>query len=1068
MAFVPLFCRSHFSPRGVASPADLARRARSLGFNTLGLCDEATMAGFLGFEDACRDQGIRPVFGARLFMQGLSLTEQTFPVDFLIETEQGYRNLVRFLTGYHQSGAGGHKPLGLADLKERVGGLVAIVPPDGELEALLDLRDRARTQEFLRRVVELYGPQTALGIGDPVAEAAPMIVRLASFLRIHAVAATPVDYTESGDAAAAAWLANPRQAPGRSWTPPTDVKSLPAMWGEDEVLARWTGEIEDAPHETGNIARRCTWRPGRIRRVFPVRDLERGFDPNSYLFDAVIRGATKLYGEIGESLKLRINREIEDIKANNLAPYLLLNHDICGALDGLGVSRGVGRGRMVASVLAYCLGITRIDPLEYNLVSKGLLPEGDTCPALSVEIPRGGVEPLLGWLREHFGAEHLAEIGRVQEARRDQIVAELAEWAGMTAEEKKLAERQKKRLRAAGAAARLGGLAEGSKSRRWRDPAFLGDLAVRLAPRPRQWIGTGDRWVLSGEPLEYIVPLVETAQGRPATGIEEKAIDRLGLARLAFVPHGLLDILDQTMRLARAQQPGFEFGDIPLDDRSAYELLSRGDTSGIPPLEPISVRALLRRHKPRNLLQLLRVKTEAGTGEGGPRELGDELPDVLLSYQCAFLKANYPLAFYGAAIGAAVEHRGNPGAIVREARRAGFRVHGPDINLSDWETTLSGGGIRLGLAAVRGVGQRAWENIQSVRSGGLFTSLEEFCERINMRLVGLRPLKALIASGALDSIGGNRAAMDQIVTRLQKRVRERLAEESRREVQATLFDMDEYEEEDAPQAEEPTVVEDWNPWERRQRECEAIGFYFSVDPVNRYKIAIEHLKPLPIEKVSNRSTGRLVRIAGLVCGAEMTTRIPGRQGQALIDIEGLPVWLPRQLAEISSYCLEPGTEVLVIGDLNKTENYLHMDAFGLWRLADLEDQATKVASVRLSLAGENRQTLKLLFTLARHYRGSTTLELDGFEGRKGFLYGRLARTKVFFCSPFYQGLCKIMPLESIELFGGNGEPLLVKAPQVEDEEDAEPEPEAEDPAADPAAASTVESEPSPADAEKTD
>jgi hypothetical protein len=100
--------------------------------------------------------------------------------------------------------------------------------------------------------------------------------------------------------------------------------------------------------------------------------------------------------------------------------------------------------------------------------------------------------------------------------------------------------------------------------------------------------------------------------------------------------------------------------------------------------------------------------------------------------------------------------------------------------------------------------------------------------------------------------------------------------------------------------------------------------------------------------------------------------------------------------------------------------------------------------VRLSLAGENRQTLKLLFTLARQFRGSTTLELDGFTARKGFLHGRLARTKVFFCSPFYQGLCKILPLDAIELFGANGEPLLVKAPQVEmDEEVYDDEPEAE-------------------------
>ncbi len=1052
MAYVPLFCRSHYSPQGVAAPADLARRARAFGYNTLGLCDDATMAGYLEFEKACRAQGIRPVFGVRLVMQGLALSGLHFPVDFLIETEQGYRNLVRLLTRHHHSGTGERRPLELPDLEERVGGLTAVLPPDGELGELLDQRDRNKTEQFLRRAVELFGPQARLGVADPSGDdtRARLVMRLAGFLGVRAVATPRVDFTETGDAAAAVFLDNPRQPPGRAWTPPADTKSLPTLLAESETLARWPAELEELAHETGNIARRCTWRPARIRRAFPVRDLERGFDPNSYLFDLAIRGATVRYGEITETLKLRINREIEDVKAHNLAPWLLLHQEIAGALDTLGISRGVGRGRIVSSVLAYCLGITGIDPLQYNLLAKSLLPEGDHHPALAIEIPRGGVEPLLGWLRSHFGTEHLAEIGRSQEIRRDQLLVELAEWAGMTAEERRLAQRQKTRARAAGAAARLGELAEGSRSRRWRDPAFLGDLAVRLSPRPRQWLGAGDRWALSGEPLECVVPLVRSHQGRPVTGLEEEAIDRLGLARLTFVPHGLLDILDQTMRIARALHPRLEFGDIPLDDRPTFDLLGRGDTAGIPPLEPISVRVLLRRTPPRNLLQLLRIKTESGPADAGARELGEELPDVLLSYQCAFLKANYPLAFYAAAIGAAVEHRGNPAAIVRAARREGFDVLPPDINLSDWATTIHAGSIRLGLAAVRGLGGRAWENIYAVRSGGPFTSLENFCERVDMRTINLRLLRALIAAGAMDSLGDNRAAMDRVVVELQKRQRERSAEEARRRAESTLFDMDDLAEPEEPVTEEPLPIEDWNPWERRQRESDAIGFYLSADPLSRFRIALEHLRPLPIERLRPRMSGRVERVVGLVCGHELSTRLEGRESQALIDIEGLPVWLPRQLAEVSSFCLEPGSEALAIGELRRDGAHLYMEAVGLWRLSDMEDQATRVSSVRLTLLGENRQTLRLLLALAQQYPGNSEFELEGYPGRHGFLYRRLARAKVFFCSPLFQGLCKILPADAIELFGPGGEPLAVRTHEVEDEpEDFEPEPELE-PTPDPA------------------
>src|SRR5947209_2072810 len=106
MAFVPLFCQSHHSPRGVNAPGDLARRARALGYNTVGLCDEASVAGFLEFEDACRTQGLRPIFGCRLLLEAFSRQGQSYPADFLIETEQGYRNLMRLLNAAHQLGAG--------------------------------------------------------------------------------------------------------------------------------------------------------------------------------------------------------------------------------------------------------------------------------------------------------------------------------------------------------------------------------------------------------------------------------------------------------------------------------------------------------------------------------------------------------------------------------------------------------------------------------------------------------------------------------------------------------------------------------------------------------------------------------------------------------------------------------------------------------------------------------------------------------------------------------------------------------------------------------------------------
>lgn len=1043
MAFVPLFCQSHYSPAGVASPVDLIRRARAVGYNTLGLCDEASIGGIHDFDVAARAQGIRPIFGCRLPMHGIALRGLRFPVDFLIETEQGYRNLVRLLTRHYNAGQADRRPLTAEDLVDRTHGLIPVIPYDGELGNLIRSRDRDRTELFIRKAAEVLGPNIIFGSGLPVDEDLwihSMLLRLARFVQIPVIAAPLIQYPEPGDDAAAHFLRHPRHPPSRSYQPPQDLKLLPALWPEDEMLVRWQGEMEEIPHFAGDLARRCTWRPDRIRRAYPALDFERGFDPNSYLFDQVIRGATQRYGEITESIKQRINREFEDVRNNNLAPCLLLHQQIVKALEERGISRGVGRGRIVASVLAYCLGITRIDPFKYNLVARRLIVDEETSPSINVEIPRNGVQALLDYLREAHGEGHLAEIGRVQEIRREQMINELADWAGMTREERRLVQREKARLRSAGAAQRLGEMAQSHRSRRWRDAAFLGDLAARLSPRPRHWVGTADRYVLSGEPLEWTVPLVASHQGRPVTGIEEPAIDRLGLARLILVPHGLLDILDQATHSARAQDPSLDLMDIPLDDRSTFELLGRGDTSGVPPLESISLRCLLRKTNPRNLLQLLRVRTESHGRREGERspELSDELPDVLLSYQCAFLKVHFPLAFFGAAIGAVVESRNNPAAIIRAARRAGFEVQPPDINVSDWGTTIHAGNIRLGLATVRGFGRKAWENLSNVRSGGNFNSLEDFCERVDTRLIPLRLVRRLIAAGAMDGLNPNRAAMDAQIQLMLQRDRNQGEDEELK--QATLFELDEWEEGEDPLPEPETLkgngVPRWNPWEQMQRESEALGFYLSIDPVKRFRIALDHLRPLHMEQVGPRLLGRTIRMAGLVCGSETQSPLIEKEGEVLLDLEGLPVFLAPGLAEVSGSALEPSAEVVVIGKLLRDKGFTYLDAEGIWRLEDLEDQATKVARVRLDLAGENRSTLNLLLEATKHYPGNSELELLNYPQGRGWGWRRLSRRKIFFCSPLYQAFCRILSPEAVELIGADDQPLIVKA-SMHDQSDEE-------------------------------
>lgn len=1045
MAFVPLFCQSNFSPQAVCSPAELVRRARSLGYGSIGLCDEATMAGFHQFDAACSEQGLRPVFGCRLSLPGLVLTEEAFALDFLIEAEQGYRHLVSLLTEYHRFPSAGRPTMRQARLKGRLSGLRVIVPPEGELIRLLREQDREKVEKFLAKAVETFGAEFALGVGIPGENDEPgaMVRRLAEFVQVPAIAAPTVLYAEPTDEAPQAFLKNPGGPESRGWRVASDPLLLPALAPEEAIVERFA-EGDESVHESGELARQCRWQPGVNRRIIPAQDFERGFDANSYLFDLVIQGATRQFGEIDNELKRRINHEFEEVKTNDLSTYLLLYHQVTQYLDSRGISRGVGRGSVVASTLAYCLGITRINPLEYRLAPQPIAPEGETFPPMRLEIPSSASEELIAWLRETFGEDHVAQIGRRLELKREHLIGDLAAWAGMTDDEKRTAVQERGRGRAASETRHLQSAAQTKKQRRWRDPGLISDMALRLSPRPRPLTAAPGRWTLCAEPLEYIIPTIEQEGGLRLTDIGEAAIDQLGGPRLELVAHHLLNLLDYARLAAAESVPNFSLGSIPLDDRATLELLGKGDTVGIPPLQGITVKCLLRRDEASSIVKLLKVRTEATRGRTAERDpaLTEELPNVLLSYQCAYFKANHPDAYFAGALSSACENGDDISVLIRAAKRADIEILVPDINVSNSFCTVHGGKIRLGLRMVKRLGVKAWEEIARVRQGGRFHTLREFCEGVSPRVINHRLLQNLIAAGAFDDLGQTRAEMSEMVTELQRRSRTSSVKNDPDD-QYTLFDLTSLETETPIEEEDedrPRPV--WDEATRRAREKEALGVNLDVDPIERYASIIRSLKPITADQLTRRMVGKVVRVAGLIDHVDVEGPLIAQPGAMLVDLEGIPVFLTPNLAAVSYDLMHKGAETLAIGEVLNADGYLRIDAHGVWRLADLEAQADKVAAIQVDLAGQDKSMLRFLSVLAQMYPGKTPFDPVGYETPRGLAYRALLRRRIFFCSPFYQALCKILAPEKVKLLDYEGQELTIEisskaaAPRAEVKESA--------------------------------
>ena len=284
-------------------------------------------------------------------------------------------------------------------------------------------------------------------------------------------------------------------------------------------------------------------------------------------------------------------------------------------------------------------------------------------------------------------------------------------------------------------------------------------------------------------------------------------------------------------------------------------------------------------------------------------------PYALLTYQTAYLKANYPVEFLAATMTLDMGNTDKLAEFRAEAERLGIQVAPPSINRSGVEFEVEGNTIVYALAALKGVGRQAVEQIVAARGDKKFADLADFAERINPRSLNKRVLESLTAAGAFDEFEKNRArvfpVMDKVLARAQH------AHDSAARGQSELFG-------DGAGREPLTLpaAEPWLPAERLRREYEAVGFYLSGHPLDDYTAALKKLRVQSWADFSRAVKGGVTagRVAAMVDSRnERRTRTGSKMGIiGLSDPTGAyeAVIFSEGLAEHRDL-LEPGTAVLL-------------------------------------------------------------------------------------------------------------------------------------------------------------
>ncbi len=349
---------------------------------------------------------------------------------------------------------------------------------------------------------------------------------------------------------------------------------------------------------------------------------------------------------------------------------------------------------------------------------------------------------------------------------------------------------------------------------------------------------------------------------------------------------------------------------------------------------------------------------------------------ALIAYQTAYLKAHYPVEFMAALLTEDMENTDKVIKNIGEVRAMGVEVQPPDINASERSFTVAEEVMRFGLGAVKGVGSAALDSIQLVRKDKPFLSLQDFCERVDLRKVNKKVAEALIKCGAFDSLGGKRA---QFLAGLEESME--IGQRLQRELESgqdSLFGTKEILSVGGNGYGDLPNVEEWDEKTLLSYEKEALGFYVTGHPLARYSDSIKRFATCETAGLVERTDKEQVRVCGIVSGIkELITKKGDRM--AFITLEDLSgsveIIVFPEVYSAAMGLLKGEDPLLVSGELDVGEEACKILATEVALLRDVKETLAKLVHIRLTTPGLDEIQMRQLKGIVQRYRGNCEVQL---------------------------------------------------------------------------------------------
>ena len=1159
---------------GAASVKGLVSKAKNDGMTALALTDHGNMFGSKEFYDVCKKEGLKPIIGCETYVAEQSrhnkkdakVDRSGYHLILLAKNQAGYRNLLKLVSLAYTEGFY-YKPRIDKEILEKYheGLIVSSACLGGEVPQHImagNIKDAEDTIQWFKSVfgddfyLELQRhpselPEMRQNVYENQVLVNARILELAKKHEVKVICTNDSHFINQEDADAHDLLICLNT--GKDLDDPTRMRYTKQEWFK--TTAEMNALFADVPEALTNTqeivdkVEAFNLSSAPIMPVFPIPEefgreeeykirypeevLLNEFGKESFDrlggYDKVLRvkleadylshltweGAKPRYGEpYSDDVRERIEFELNVIKTMGFPGYFLIVQDFINAARNMDVLVGPGRGSAAGSVVSYCVGITNIDPMKYDLLFERFLnPDRISMPDVDIDFDDDGRQKVLDYVTNKYGQDKVSHICTFGTMATKSAIKDVARVLKLPLQE----------------ADRLTKLVPDA-------PKMNFSIAFKESPELKQELDSPNELIratmkfaqtlegsvrqtgihacgilISRDPLTDHIPVMPTKDDDNllTTQYDGRFVEDIGLLKMDFLGLKTLSIIKETLENIRLSRGiTIDMDKLPENDPLTFELFSNGDTTGIFQFESPGMKKHLRNLKPSRFEDLvamnalyrpgpmdyipsfikrkhgqekieydsplmepylndtygitvyqeqvmLQSRALGGFSRGdsdtlrkamGKKQIymmdklkvkfhdgclnnpkfvegckndgkdPDKLVDKIwkdweafasyafnkshsvcyaaVAYQTGYLKAHYPAEFMAANMSRNLSNITEITKLMEECKRMNMNVLGPDVSESYAKFTVNkAGNIRFGMAAVKGVGEGAVQDIIKARQSGEFKDIYDFVQRVSLQSVNKKNLEALAMAGAFDSFKKHTRSQyfapdESDQTFIEKLIRygNKMQFESNN-MQPSLFG--EVMSTQSVQKPEPPMVHEWADLVLLEKERSLVGVYLTSHPLDKYKIEIKSLvtKDVSFKDLNNNIEalkGREMTFAGMVTEAREAFSKNGKPFCFMVLTDYTDSYkiffFSKDYVEFGKYC-KPGLFLMVKGSVQNRfgGEQLEFKVNRIELMDEVREKYFKSITVQIPLPTLTNQLVNELGNLTLNSKGKTLLKFDVWD-----------------------------------------------------------------------------------------